>query len=110
MSLDLNGYVDLVFAGRPVVQSLKDDLTKIAVVTSRHEYDLRQLTNGHDFHCALGASLRSELGARRAAHTWGSEVEMHLRLAFGDKDFKEFGSTQPSVHGFMRTRPTRSLT
>jgi hypothetical protein len=88
-SVDIDGYIELVFKERPAIQSIKDALKRqITRATGQHNHNLRQLTNGHDFHCALGASPRSELGSRREAHTWGREVEMHLRLSFGDNDFK----------------------
>lgn len=90
LSVDIDGYVELILRGRSAIQSVKDVLKQqIKRAAAQHTHDLYQLTNGHDFHCALGASLRSELGSRRDVHTWGSEVEMHLRLAFSDNELKE---------------------
>jgi hypothetical protein len=87
--LDVGGYVDLIFAARTVTahekQSLKDQIVRAAT----QPYDLRQLTNGHDFHCAVGACLRADLGSRIRPQTWATEVEMHLRLTFSDDDFRE---------------------
>lgn len=47
-----------------------------------------QMTNGHDFCAALGAMLRSEIGARKAPQCWASEVEAHIRLTFDKDDFR----------------------
>lgn len=85
-SVDLEQYIALVMnsqrdeAGKRHLQSQIESL-------ARENFDLYQITNGHDFHCALGSSLRSDLGCRREAHTWGREVEMHVRLSFSDSDF-----------------------
>ena len=88
-STDIDGYIDLIFKERSATQPEKNALRQqITRAAAQHTHDLHQLTNGHDFHCALGASLRRELGSRRDVHTYGSEVEMHLRLTFGDNDFK----------------------
>jgi hypothetical protein len=55
----------------------------------QNKIDLDQLSNGHDFCCALGASLRKEIGSKKDAQTWGKEVASHIRLAFSDADFKK---------------------
>lgn len=87
MSIDIDAYLDLIFGDRAGTGAEKLDVrSKIGRALNR-SYDLRQLTNGHDFHCALGATLRGDLGCRRDVHTWRSEVEMHIRLAFSDSHF-----------------------
>jgi hypothetical protein len=86
--VDLDKYVALIFRDKSVTDGTKTALKQQIVRAAGQAYDLRQLTNGHDFHCALGASLRSDLGSRRVVHTWGREVEMHLRLSFSDDEFK----------------------
>jgi hypothetical protein len=55
---------------------------------ANQEYDLKQLTNGHDFYVMLGLALRQKLGKRREAQTWGSEIAMHFRLAYSEEEFK----------------------
>jgi len=88
-SVDIDGYVASIFQNRPPVPIAKKEALKQQIARAAgKEYDLYQLTNGHDFHCALGASLRHDLGSRRHFHTWGSEVEKHLRLTLNDSDFK----------------------
>jgi hypothetical protein len=45
-------------------------------------HDPYQLTNGHDVAAVLGIALRKLIGERRDVHTWASEIEAGLRLAF----------------------------
>jgi len=87
--LDLDAYVDLIFLNRTASDAMKSAIKGQIMGGVRQDYDLRQLTNGHDFFCALGICLRTELGSRREVHTWGSEVEMHIRLIYGDTEFRE---------------------
>jgi hypothetical protein len=87
-AVDVEGYVDLIFTQRSPTDQIRNALKDQIVRASHQLYDLRQLTNGHDFHCALGACLRSELASRRVPQTWASEIELHLRLAFTDEEFK----------------------
>ncbi len=86
--VDVAGYVDLIFANRLTTNDVKQALKKQLEQASTQPYDLRQLTNGHDFYCALGACLREGLASRQRSQTRSSEVEIHLRLAFTDDDFK----------------------
>lgn len=102
-SVSVERYVDLIIqtnGGRVERGPLISQINAI----SRGDFDLQQITNGHDFHCALGASLRNELGARRDVHTWGSEVEIHLRLCFSDKDF-----VSSYVYGQIRSWQNENL-
>ncbi len=86
--VDIDQYVALVFEGRVVPQKKRDDLKSKIVSNLSRTYDLWQLTNGHDFYCALGACLQNVLGSRAPAQTWGKEVEVHLRLACDESEFK----------------------
>ncbi|ESZ11564.1 hypothetical protein [Mesorhizobium sp. L48C026A00] len=87
--LDLSEYVLKLTKETAVTAEERRVLEELFVLEAKKEYDPWQFTNGHDFYSALGASLRGDLGARRYAQTWGFEVEMHIRLAFTDADFKE---------------------
>lgn len=46
------------------------------------QHDPHQLVNGHDTAAILGIALRKLIGDRRDVHTWASEIEAGLRLAF----------------------------
>jgi hypothetical protein len=87
-AVDVDAYLDLVFEGRAVSTATRDALKQKIVSAAAKTYDLRQLTNGHDFHCALGACLRGTLGARAIPQTWGKEVESHLRLSCDEAEFR----------------------
>lgn len=41
-----------------------------------------QMASGHDVATILGLALRKLIASRRDVHTWGSEIEAGLRLAF----------------------------
>ncbi len=91
LGVDLPRYVAEVCSKRVITdaqqqRSLNED---IAHALSREVHDPYQVTNGHDFNCALGVALRNELGSRRDAHTWASEVELGIRLAYGREEFRE---------------------
>lgn len=63
----------------------RQDIDNIVAIISRElakDYDIAQITNGHDFCSALGISLRDALGTRARAQSTGKEVELHLRLAY----------------------------
>ena len=86
--IDLDSYVNLIVgssAPGKTRSAVKDLIEKNTLL----EYNLYQLTNGHDFHCALGACLRVELGSRKAQQTWGREVAKHLRLGFREQEFQD---------------------
>ena len=84
----LDAYVDLIFEGCVASEQRRIELQEQISRATTQDYDLYQLTNGHDFHSALGACLRSELASRRPQQTWASEVELHLRLSFTDDEFR----------------------
>lgn len=87
-AVDLNKYINDLTANDNIGERQKVSLKATIERDSESGYDLLQFTNGHDFHCALGASLRSELGDRKEAQTYGSECEIHLRLIFTAEKFK----------------------
>jgi hypothetical protein len=60
-------------------------------------YDPYQLANGHDVAAVLGLALRKLIGTRRDVHTWASEIEAGLRLAFSWEEF-----TQTKMFGLLR--------
>ena len=51
-------------------------------------HDQLQLCNGHDVAAILGIAMRELLGNRREMHTWRSEIEASLRLAFSQECFR----------------------
>ncbi|MBB5054420.1 hypothetical protein HNQ36_004422 [Afipia massiliensis] len=67
----------------------KPVLTMLVSQHSAIDYDLAQITCGHDFYACLGLALRQQLGARKIPQSWRREVEMHFRLAFNDVHFAE---------------------
>ncbi|GJD30589.1 hypothetical protein PMNALOAF_1836 [Methylobacterium adhaesivum] len=87
MSIDIDKLVDGVFEGRAADAAVKADLRqKIERILDRN-FDLMQLSNGHDVMTALGLALRSAIGSRSIPQTWGKEIELHIRLAFTDDEF-----------------------
>jgi len=87
-SVDIDAFVDQIFEGKTVPDTTKKTLKGTIVSNLSKTYDLWQLTNGHDFHCALGTCLRSDLGERAPAQTWGKEIASHLRLTCDSAEFK----------------------
>jgi hypothetical protein len=57
-------------------------LTQYMAAEMSRNHDPHQLTSGHDAAAVLGIALRKILGDRRDVHTWATEVEAGLRLAF----------------------------
>lgn len=110
-SVDLDGYVASIFHDhRPPVSVATKEALKLQITRAAgKEYDLYQLTNGHDFHCALGASLRDDLGSRREVHTWGKEVEMHLRLGLDESEFRRLSVYQAICKWVRENRPFNIL-
>lgn len=85
---DIEEYISLLLVNENNREEDHGNLHNLIEGALPRQYDLKQLTNGHDFHAALGVCLRGHLGSRRDVHTWGNEVGMHLRLAFDDEEFK----------------------
>ncbi|MDF2599154.1 MAG: hypothetical protein K0Q54_1977 [Methylobacterium brachiatum] len=88
MQVDIDAYVALIFENRTPPQAEKDAVKGLIEQHSKAAFDLLQITNGHDFATALGVCLRDQLGARKIQQSYGSEVEMHVRLIFNDAHFK----------------------
>jgi len=86
--VDIKSYVRTLAQASGATEAERQRTEELIVQKASGDFDLMQLTNGHDFYCALGACLRTELGRRRVPQTWGSEVEMHIRLTFRDEDFR----------------------
>lgn len=84
---DIQAMVEGVFEGRNVDDKVKSDLVEKVRFLLPKKFPLLQITNGHDAMTALGIALRDKLASRAKAQTWGSEVELHIRLAFTDKEF-----------------------
>jgi hypothetical protein len=59
-----------------------DQLKRLINIETGANHDLYQVANGHDVAAILGIALRKLLGCRRVVHTWASEIEAGLRLAF----------------------------
>jgi len=109
-SVDIDGYVASIFRDRPQVSAGTKGTLKLQITrATAKEYDLYQLTNGHDFHCALGACLRDDLGSRRDVHTWGNEVETHLRLALDESEFRRLSVYQAISKWVSENRPFNIL-
>lgn len=81
------------------VEKLKAHIESAAA----NNFDLHQITNGHDFCWALGVNLRKKLGDRNKNQTIGKEVEMHLRLAISESDFKTMSVFDSIVQWEKRT-------
>ncbi len=65
-------------------------LSGYIAIEKEKSHDVYQLVRGHDVAAALGIALRKVLGDRRDVHTWASEIEAGLRLAF---DWSAMAST-----------------
>jgi len=89
LAVDLFKYVEHVCSKRGIadVKEQQELRENISHALAREIHDPFQITNGHDFNCALGVALRSELGSRRDVHTWASEIELGIRLAYSRDDF-----------------------
>jgi hypothetical protein len=85
--IDLELLVEHVSSGRFALQNKKQEITRLIRNHTAREFDFQQLTNGHDFFAMLGIALQGKFGDRRPPQAWGSEVEIHFRLAFSEEDF-----------------------
>ncbi len=102
LAVDTDALVQLIVrqsTSRLALASVKTLMAKEA----EKNHDPDQLVCGHDASAVLGIALRRMLGKRRSFHTWASEIEAGLRLAF-DKD--EFAKT--NLYGFLREWETKS--
>ena len=85
--LNVDALIDAVSHGRFSSQAAKAALRAYINKYAQSALDPMQLTSGHDFCAALGIVLRDLAGARRVAQTWRSEIELHFRLAYDQRDF-----------------------
>jgi hypothetical protein len=93
-SVNLGAYIGAIQSRPPLTADQQRHLFAQITNANRVEYDLLQITNGHDFCSAFGVALRNDLGDRREVHTWGSEIEAHFRLALTDDEFRELSVCQ----------------
>lgn len=63
------------------------DLKQDLLSNVKQNFDLTQLTCGHDFIDLLGLALQDRLGDRGPEQTRVPEVKIHLRLTFSEEDF-----------------------
>jgi hypothetical protein len=85
--VDINILVDHVSTGAFGSPAQKQTLKDFILAHAKREFDAYQLTNGHDFLTMLGVALQKKLGDREIPQTWGSEIELHFRLAYSEDDF-----------------------
>lgn len=64
-------------------------LEKLVLEMATHSFDLSQFCTGHDVAEILGIALRKIIGQRRDVHTWRTEIESGLRLAFSRDEFSK---------------------
>jgi len=83
----IDAYIEELTKDSDVDGPAKEKLKALIEQTAALGFDVLQITNGHDFYSALGASLRAELGERKTAQSFGSECEMHIQLCFTREDF-----------------------
>jgi hypothetical protein len=63
------------------------ELNRYITTEIANQHDFYQLSNGHDVATMVGISLRKLISSRRDVHTWASEIEAGLRLAFTWDEF-----------------------
>jgi hypothetical protein len=84
--IDLDLLVRYVSIDQPSICE-QHELKRLLVSCAAQNFDLEQLTNGHDLCAMLGLALQGRLGDRKPDQTFPAEVKIHLRLAFSDEDF-----------------------
>ena len=91
LSVDVSKYVNEICSVRNITNAQKREKLNEDIVNalSREAHNPYQVTNGHDFNCALGIALRNELGSRRDIHTWTSEIELGIRLTYNRDEFRQ---------------------
>jgi Protein of unknown function (DUF4435) len=86
-SVDADLLIEHVSSGRFGAENKKQEMKRLVRNHTAREFDFQQLTNGHDFLTMLGILLQGKLGDRKPPQAWGSEIEIHFRLAFSEEDF-----------------------
>jgi Protein of unknown function (DUF4435) len=102
LSIKTNGLATILI-GRSLTKCTLANLNTYIAGEAAKSHDPYQLANGHDVAGILGIALRKLIGHRREVHTWASEVEAGLRLAF---DWDKFKSTE--ICDFLRKWERRS--
>jgi hypothetical protein len=85
--VDVGRLVEQVSTGAFSSDEAKQKLKDLITAHTRQQFDKFQITNGHDFLAMLGIALQERLGDRQIPQTWGSEIELHLRLAYSEDEF-----------------------
>lgn len=91
LACDEQQMLQVVLGASPRAKCDQARLAALMDAVRGHSHDLLQLCNGHDVAAIAGIALRELLGGRRDVHTWGTEIQAGLRLAF-DRD--AFHTTQ----------------
>jgi hypothetical protein len=65
-----------------------DDIRKYSASERARNLPITEIVAGHDICAILGIVLRKLLGRRRVVHTWRSEIEAGMRLAFDSVVFR----------------------
>ena len=86
-SIDVERLIEHVSTGAFSGDRTKSELKARILAHAKTQFDGLQLTNGHDFLTMLGIALQQKLGDRQIPQTWGSEIELHFRLAYSEEDF-----------------------
>jgi hypothetical protein len=85
--VDLDLLIDHTCVDAHAAADRKTTIRDLVVRHAQTQFSKLQLTNGHDFFAMLGVALQSKLGDRKVPQTWGSEVELHIRLTYSEDDF-----------------------
>jgi hypothetical protein len=64
-----------------------------------------QITNGHEFCAMLGIALQNKFGERKIPQTWGSEIQLHFRLARANEEFVASNIFASILHWQQEKRP-----
>jgi hypothetical protein len=91
LACDEPAMVDELLAASPYARCQRARLVSLMDAARNHAKDLLQLCNGHDVAAIVGITLRHILSDRRDMHTWASEIEAGLRLAFDREAFSSTG-------------------
>jgi hypothetical protein len=81
LSIELDSLIGFLIS-RSKTRCAEGELKELVKKAAACGFDAYQLVNGHDVAAVLGIALRQILGSRRDVHTWASEIESGLRLAF----------------------------
>jgi len=88
LSCDIATLVHDLINNSPGTGITEPELLKKLKIAISKGYDPRQLCCGHDLMGILGIALRKCIGTNRDVHTWRSEIELGMRLAFDREAFE----------------------